>query len=131
MVEHQGPARASWNDSCSQIFEPPGCVTLWRLPEAIEEEFDARWDHWLDEAASWQPFFGKLENRQSTDLITTPRVFEVVFDRGVEAFSRLWLSTEGWAVTLPGVFSATDDGVDLLALGFARLIGAGKKIIVQ
>ena len=27
---------------CSEVFDPPGCVTLWRLPEAVEEEFDAR-----------------------------------------------------------------------------------------
>jgi hypothetical protein len=24
------------------VFEPPGCVTLWHLPEIVEEEFDVR-----------------------------------------------------------------------------------------
>ena len=36
---------------CAEVFEPPGCVTLWRFPEVIEEAFDARWEHWLDNAA--------------------------------------------------------------------------------
>src|SRR5215211_6240269 len=46
---------------CSEVFEPPGSVTLWRLPELIEEEFEARWEHWLDHASDWNPFFGSLE----------------------------------------------------------------------
>jgi hypothetical protein len=35
---------------CQEIFDPPNSVTLWRLPETIEEEFEARWEHWLDHA---------------------------------------------------------------------------------
>ena len=45
---------------CAEVFEPPGCVTLWRLPEATEEEFDARWEHWLDNASQWSAFFEKI-----------------------------------------------------------------------
>ena len=39
------------------IFNPPQCVTLWRLPDEVEEEFDARWEGWLDRADEWSPFF--------------------------------------------------------------------------
>jgi hypothetical protein len=42
---------------CAEVFEPPGCVTLWRLPETVEEEFEARWEHWLDNAGEWTKFF--------------------------------------------------------------------------
>ncbi len=35
---------------CAELFDPPGCVTLWRVPEAVEEAFDARWERWLDNA---------------------------------------------------------------------------------
>src|SRR5438132_8487848 len=38
---------------CDEVFSPPGCATLWRLPEHIEELFDARWEHWLDHAVDW------------------------------------------------------------------------------
>jgi hypothetical protein len=105
---------------CAEVFEPPGCVTLWRLPEAIEEEFDARWEHWLDNAAEWTPFFEKLETLPGTDLGTVLRGFEVVGDAEFEDCAKLRRSAEGRAVPLPGLFSGTDAEIALLALGFAR-----------
>src|SRR3954467_13666080 len=66
---------------CTEVFEPPGCVTLWRLPEAIEEAFDARWEHWLDHAGEWNSFFEKLETLPGTDLTSILRAFEVVSER--------------------------------------------------
>jgi hypothetical protein len=105
---------------CAEVFDPPGCVTLWRLPEAIEEEFDVRWEHWVDNAADWTPFFEKVEGIQAGDLPSTLRGLDVVGDRDLEAYARLRRSAEGRAVPLPGVFSGTDADVALLALGFGR-----------
>ncbi len=105
---------------CSEVFDPPGCVTLWRLPEAIEEAFDARWEHWLDNAIEWRPFFQKIESLQGTDLIATLRGLELVSDLEVEGFARLRRSAEGRAVPIPGVFSGGDSDVIQLAIGFAR-----------
>lgn len=105
---------------CREYFNPPRCVTLWSLPEAIEEEFEARWEHWLDHAADWQPFFKRLETLEGTDLVATLRAFELVTDRDIESSSRLKRSAEGRAVPLPGVFSETNEEVALLAIGFAR-----------
>lgn len=105
---------------CREVFDLPGSVTLWQLPEALEEEFDARWEHWLDNAGEWAPFFKNLEGVSGADLLATLRRFDVVTDRDAEAFSRLRRSAEGRAVPLPGLFSATDDDVTLLAIGFAR-----------
>ena len=53
---------------CREVFDPPDSVTLWRLPETIEEEFDAHWEHWLDQADEWKPFFQRLEGLQENDL---------------------------------------------------------------
>jgi hypothetical protein len=105
---------------CAEVFEPPGSVTLWRLPEVTEEEFDARWEQWLDAASDWVPFFEKLAVLQGSDLVAALRSFDVVTDRDVEAFGELRRSAEGRAVPLPGMFSGTDEEVALLALGFAR-----------
>lgn len=105
---------------CREMFDPPGSVTLWRLPEGIEEEFDARWERWLDTAAEWTPFFQRLETLEGTDLLGTLRSFEVTSARDDVAFSKLRRSAEGRAVQLPGVFSGSDDEIALLALGFAR-----------
>lgn len=105
---------------CVEVFDPPGCVTLWRLSENIEEEFDARWEHWLDNAQDWAPLFEKLETLQNSDLLAALRSFEVVHERDIERFAKLRRSAEGRAVPLPGVFSGMDEDVALLALGFAR-----------
>lgn len=105
---------------CSEVFDPPRCVTLFRLPEATEEEFDARWEHWLDDAASWTPIFEKLEAIQGDDLIAVLRQLELAGDRDVEAFGKLKRSAEAKAVPLPGTYSGTDQDITLLALGFAR-----------
>lgn len=105
---------------CSEVFEPPGCVTLWRLPEVVEEAFDARWEHWLDHASEWTSFFEKLESLSGTDLSDILRAFEIVSERDVAAYAKLRRSAEGRAVPLPGIFSGTDADVALLALGFAR-----------
>ena len=105
---------------CAERFEPPGCVTLWRLPEAIEEEFDARWEHWLDNARDWTPLFEKLESLPGNDLTSILHTFELVNERDIEGFSKLRRSAEGHAVQLPGFFSNNDSDVGLLALGFAR-----------
>lgn len=105
---------------CAEVFEPPGCVTLWRLPEAIEEEFDARWEHWLDHASEWQSFFEKLEGMAGFDLVAGLREFGVISAVDAEGLSRLRRSAEGRSVPLPRIFSPTDTDVALLALGFAR-----------
>ena len=105
---------------CAEVFTPPGCVTLWKLPEALEEEFDARWELWLDNAADWTPFFEKVEEIRGNDLIGILRQFEVVNDRECELYSKLKRSAEGRAVPLNGMFSGTDEDIALLALGFAR-----------
>lgn len=105
---------------CAEVFDPPGCVTLWRLPEAVEEAFDARWEHWLDNAGAWTEFFEKLESLSGSDLAELLRAFELVEERDVEAYSKLHRSAEGRTVPLPGGFSGTDADIALLALGFAR-----------
>jgi hypothetical protein len=105
---------------CAEVFAPPGSVTLWRLPEDIEEQFDAHWEYWLDNSAEWTSFFEKLETLPSSDLTNILRAFEVVSERDLEVYARLRRSAEGRAVPLPGFFSGTNNDVALLALGFAR-----------
>lgn len=105
---------------CAEVFNAPGCVTLWRLPDAIEEEFDARWECWLDSVIEWTPFFEKVEGICGNDLASVLRSVDLVAGRDVDACAKLRRSAEGRAVAIPGVFSASDDNVALLALGFAR-----------
>lgn len=105
---------------CREIFDPPDGVTLWRLPETIEEEFQAKWEHWLDQATEWHSFFHRLESLQVDDLRTLLQALDVVTDRELELSSRLRRTAEGRAVPLPDPFSGTDLDIALLALGFSR-----------
>ena len=105
---------------CREVYDPPDCVTLWSLPEAIEEAFDARWERWLDRASEWHPFFRQIESLPEADLVAVLQRLELATASDLEASSRLRRSSEGRAVPLPGVFSVADGDIALLALGFAR-----------
>src|SRR5881275_22670 len=74
---------------CNEVFDPPGSVTLWRLPELVEEEFDARWEHWLDNASEWNVFFESLERIEPSDLVEVLGSRHLVGNVDVAAFSRL------------------------------------------
>lgn len=104
---------------CAEVFDPPGCVTLWNLPPAIEDQFDARWAQWLEERDAWTEFFAAIE--------PPPRcLHEVLKDLGLadestlDAVSKLRRSAEGRAVPLPGVHVVTDTLITALAAGFSR-----------
>lgn len=105
---------------CAEVFDPPGSVTLWTLPVAFEEEFDLRWEAWLDSAAEWAPFFEALAELKSEDLVSTLYHLGLLSDPHAESYAKLRRSAEGRAVPLPGSFAGTDEDVTLLALGFGR-----------
>src|SRR5580693_10061135 len=105
---------------CKEVFDPPGSVTLWHLDEQTEDAFDAKWEHWLDHAAEWQPFFQQIESISGTDLSSTLRTFRLLEDTHLDSLSKMRRSAEGRAVPLANVYSGSDDDIRLLALGFAR-----------
>lgn len=106
---------------CSEVFDPPGAVTLWRLPPSIEEAFDARWEHWLDHAEEWKEFFVKVQGLTSeTPLEKKLLDLELVEHVDLEAQRHLKRSADGRALLLPSNFTGTDADVSALALGFGR-----------
>jgi hypothetical protein len=105
---------------CREVFNPPHSVTLWQLPEAVEEEFETHWERWLDQADEWKPFFLELESLKETELKTVLHSFKLINDEDSELFSRLRRSAEGRAVALPAPFAPTNQDITALALGFAH-----------
>jgi hypothetical protein len=105
---------------CREVFDPPQSVTLWQLPDAVEEKFEAHWERWLDHADQWKSFFLELEALKEPDLKSALQSLNLITDEDIELFSRLRRSAEGRAVPLPARFTATDQAVASLALGFAR-----------
>ena len=70
-------------------------MTLWRLPETIEEEFEGKWEHWLDRANEWQPFFLRLESLQENDLKIALHSFDAVTNHELEMYSHFVARPEG------------------------------------
>ncbi len=106
---------------CTEVFDPPpDFTTLWRLPEVLEEDFDARWEHWLDHAGEWSEFFTRLQALPEGSLADVLRELGLVSHPDLEACSRLRRSAEGRAVPLPGTFRSDDTTLILLVLGFSR-----------
>ncbi len=104
---------------CAEVFDPPGCVTLWSLPASIEDQFDARWARWLESRDSWAPFFTAIESPHQ-DLIEALRGLDLLTSEDVDGASKLRRSAEGRAVPIPGVHTVTDTLISALAAGFAR-----------
>ena len=102
---------------CREVFDPPQSVTLWQLPEAVEEEFEAHWERWLDQANEREPFFQELETLKETELKVALQSFDLINDEDLELFTRLRRSAEGRAVPLPASFTGTNHDVASLALG--------------
>lgn len=104
---------------CSELYQPTGAVTLWDLPASAEDDLEQRWEDWIDDVTSWEPFFKELEACSSNleqeltrlGLVTSTQVAEVV---------KLRRSAEQRAVLIPGEFEGSDHDLAMLALAFSR-----------
>jgi hypothetical protein len=105
---------------CREVFDADGVVTLWRLPPLIEDQFEARWEHWLDHAADWTDFFQGVGSLAENDLIADLHVVGGATDRDLEAFAHVPHSAGVRAFELPNPFSETNEDIALLAIGFSR-----------
>jgi hypothetical protein len=116
----RAPCSPSRRTAAPRSSSPRAASRSGALPEAVEEAFDARWEHWLDNAGEWTAFFEKLESLSGTDLTAILRAFELVERARRRGLRQAAPLGRGARVPLPGIFSGTDADVALLALGFAR-----------
>lgn len=104
---------------CSEVYSPPASVTLWNLPPELEDEFEVRWEHWLDRADDWADFFEGIRE-VGADLESELAERGLIADEHRDRLKRLRRSADFHAVELPGEFTGTDDDIVMLALAFAR-----------
>jgi hypothetical protein len=102
-----------------EVYDAPGAVTLWHLPSVIQDEFDQRWEAWLDDVPSWTRFFTEVESCGSNLMAELTRL-NLIEERHVDQLGRLRRTAEQRAVQLPGHFGATTDDITMLALAFSR-----------
>ena len=105
---------------CHDLFDPPGCMTLWSLPAGIEDQFEEQWQDWLEQGDRWATFFERLAAPRGADLLSALGDFGLIEHRHLEAVSKLRRSAEGRSVPLPGTHRPDDETLTLLAAGFAR-----------
>ena len=103
-----------------EVFDPPGCMTLWSLPAEIEDQFDSRWQSWLEKGEEWASVFSWLEAIQSDDLLDPLKELGLLDPDQLERVARLRRSAEGRSVPLAGTHQPCDETLTLLAAGFAR-----------
>ncbi len=104
---------------CTQLFDSPGCATLWNLTEEVEDAFDSNWESWLEEAARWRPFFEAVAGVQSSDLVATLEQLDLVTRGEIGALNKLKRPPDGRAVEIPDPFDGQRVVVAMLALGFS------------
>lgn len=105
---------------CQELFDPPGCMTLWNLPAEVEDQFEESWQSWLDEGDAWAPFFETLAAHTGANLLAALTERRLVTGTHVELVGKLRRSSENRAVPIAGTHRPTDDVLTLLAAGFTR-----------
>jgi hypothetical protein len=113
---------------CTQIFDLPGSVTLWRLTDAIEERLDVLWESWLDDAGSWRPFFERVADLQPTDVRISLKDFGLVTDEEIDAKPSLKKAVDDHSIQIPELFDGGRKVVARLALAFA--VGSPGHLVV-
>jgi hypothetical protein len=103
-----------------EVFDPPLSMTLWNLPAEVEDQFDARWHHWLSERDDWSPFFEELQSLPEGSLLETLQLLDLADDRTAAAVAQLKRSAEGRAVPLQGTHAPGDEVLTLLAAAFTK-----------
>ena len=105
---------------CHELFDPPGCMTLWSLPAALEEQFRECWQRWLDETDKWPPIFEQVEAQSGDDLLKSLGELDLISRDQLGVVAKLRRSAENRAVPISGTFSPSDEIITLLAAGFSR-----------
>ena len=105
--------------SLERFPQVPNCATLWNLPAELEDTFDERWAHWLEDQSSWEEFIDGLEDIGS-NLLSALRERNLLSADQEAKVQKMRRSAEDRAVPLSGIRKINDEMISLLAAGFSR-----------
>lgn len=105
---------------CRELFDPPGCVTLWTLPAEVEDQFEERWHAWLANPDVWNPLVDQLTDPEEEDLLSQLAERSLITPEEIDAVQTMRRSAQGRAVQLGGQPVLDDHLMTLLAAGFAK-----------
>ena len=113
---------------CSEVFNPPGCHTLWNLPPECEDGVNSHWQTWCGDSVAWDRVFAEIASIQGGDLLGQLVRLELVNEEAHRVILKLQLSAQNKAIQLPGSGLVTDHNLMLLAGAFGR--GANGQLAV-
>ncbi len=102
---------------CDQLLSRNDVVTLWRLPEDLEDRFESHWDTCLDCHSDWCSFFEAVAAIRAGDVIVTITELGLVTNDEVQAFRALNAAPEGRGLSVGKFFTGQRRQLALLALG--------------
>ena len=106
---------------CREIFDPPKSFTLWNLPASVEDEFDSRWESWIDKRTELEPFFADVAaTKGQSDVAPVLLEHGLVTNEDENRVRSLKRSAESRAVQLAGLHVPSDDVLTELALAFSK-----------
>jgi hypothetical protein len=106
---------------CSEVFPlPKGCISLWNFPPEIETALSEAWPLWLNNEASWRPFFETVAKLSAVNVSHTLRQLELAGPAEVSAVDSLKRSHEGKALLVPTREPLDNIAVTQLASGFSH-----------
>ncbi len=104
---------------CDQLLARTDAVTLWRLPEALEDRFDSLWETWLDRHAAWRSYFEAVAALRSGDIIDATTSLGLITNDEIKAFRALRTAPDGRGLMIGKAFTGQRPQIALLALGFS------------
>jgi hypothetical protein len=105
---------------CDEVFDPPGAITLWKLPAEIEDQIDDAWAHWVEDPEPWKAFLQQVNEQMHEDLLETLQSLELVSSEVVEQVKKLRRADDLRSVPLPKSSELTATTIALLAAAFSR-----------
>lgn len=104
---------------CRELFDPPDSMTFWDLSPEIEEQFEDRRQHWLDQSDEWAPFFRSVSDYKGGDLLGFLRELGLVTPSQAKFLRSLPPPGDGVSVALPADPESLEELPALLAAGFS------------
>lgn len=104
---------------CEELLSLSDAITLWRLPEALEDRFESLWETWLDHHAEWRSYFEAVAAIRTSDVIAVLTELGLVTSNDIKALRAIKVAPDGRKLNVGKSFIGERRQIALLALGFS------------
>lgn len=105
---------------CNDVFQVPGCITLWSLPPEVEDGVEQHVNTCLNDNSGVLTFLQELESVENVGLGAILQSTGFVSQEYLAKVLSIPLSGDARTIAIPGTHSVNAVTVALLAAGFTR-----------